>query len=158
MEFLTALKDSGFSQWLLGDPYAVQLLLCAHSVGMAVVVGVVLVLDLRVLGYASGMPASIFNQALNLAWWGFALNAASGIALFATNGPNLITLWTFQWKMALILAGGLSVWLLWRSARHSPQPGHVFGGREKLLAGLSGLFWLGAIASGRYIAYTIPPG
>lgn len=158
MEVLNALKASAFCQWLLGDPYAVQLLLCAHSVGMGVVVGVVLMLDVRVLGYPRAMPVSIFHQALNLAWWGFVLNAVSGIVLFATNGPNLITLWTFQLKMILIVAGGISVWALWRTAKAHPEKGHDFSSGQKRTAVLSTLFWLGAIASGRYIAYTIPPG
>jgi hypothetical protein len=158
MELLTWLANSPLSQWMLGDTYCVQLLLCAHSVGMAVVVGVVLVLDLRVLGFAKRMPVSIFHQALTLAWWGFALNAVSGIFLFITNGPKLTLLWTFQLKMLLIVAGGFSVWVLWRSAQHYPDKGHVFSRREKIVAALSGLFWLGAITSGRYIAYTLAPG
>ena len=158
MEVLAALKASAFCQWVLADPYAVQLLLCAHSVGMGVVVGIVLVLNVRVLGYARNMPIGIFHQALTIAWWGFILNALSGVVLFATNGPNLITLWTFQWKMIFILAGGLSVWLLWRTAKNHGEAGHQFSTNEKIIAGVSALFWLTAIAFGRYIAYTIAPG
>lgn len=155
MEFLTWMEMSPLSNWLLGDPYAVQLLLCAHSVGMAIVVGVVMILNVRVLGYAKGMPVSIFNQAITLAWWGFAINAVSGVVLFCTNGTKLALLWTFQLKLLLILAGGMSVWLLWRSARLHPEQGHDFNRREKAIALISLVFWLGALAAGRYIAYTI---
>jgi hypothetical protein len=157
MEFLSTLQHSAFSQWTLESTYCVQLLLCAHSVGMAIVVGVVLILSTRVLGFPRSMPVSIFHRALRLAWWGFALNAASGVWLFITNGPKLLALWTFQWKMLLIVAGGLSVWLMWRIARHHPEKGFDFARREKLMASLSALFWLGAITAGRYIAYTLPP-
>jgi hypothetical protein len=157
METLAALQDSPFVQWTLADPYCVQLLLSAHSVGMAIVVGVILVLSVRVLGFPRNMPVSIFHRALALAWWGFALNAASGLWLFATNGPQLLLLWTFQIKMALIAVGGISVWLMWRIARRHPDKGFSFAGREKGLAALSMLFWLGAITAGRYIAYTLPP-
>ena len=158
MELLHWLAFSPLSSWMLADTYCVQLLLCAHSVGMAIVVGVVIVLDIRVLGYARRMPVSVFHQALSLAWWGFAINALSGILLFITNGPALIALWTFQLKMALILAGGFSVWLLWRTAKEFPEKNHVFSSKEKVVAALSLLFWFGAITSGRYIAYTLPPG
>jgi hypothetical protein len=157
METLAALEQSAFIQWTLSDPYCVQLLLSAHSVGMAVVVGVILVLSIRVLGFPRNMPVSIFQRALTLAWWGFALNAASGVWLFLTNGQQLLVLWTFQIKMALIVAGGLSVSIMWRIARQHPQKGYAFGGWEKGLAALTMLFWLGAITAGRYIAYTLPP-
>jgi hypothetical protein len=157
MTMLSALEQSAFIQWTMSDLYCVQLLLSAHSVGMAIVVGVILVLSIRVLGFPRDMPVSIFRRALILAWWGFALNAASGLWLFATNGQQLLVLWTFQVKMALILAGGISVWLLWRVARRHPEKGYAFAGREKVAASLTMLFWLGAITAGRYIAYTLPP-
>lgn len=157
MHILAAIEQSVFIQWSLSDLYCVQLLLSAHSVGMAVVVGVIMVLAIRVLGFPRNMPVSIFHRALTLAWWGFALNAASGVWLFFTNGQQLLVLWTFQIKMALIAAGGLSVWVMWRIAKHHPAKGYSFSVREKGLAALSLLFWVGAITAGRYIAYTLPP-
>jgi hypothetical protein len=79
----------------------------------------------------------------------------------------LATNWTFQLKMLCILAGGISIWLLGRSlvqaqgaaVGRARTAGDIeFSSNARWLAVASMLFWLGAIATGRLIAYTVPEG
>lgn len=159
MEFLTWLENLPISQWILIDEFGHPALLSAHAIGMGLVVGIVLMLDLRVLGYAQGIRLDSFRQLIVLGWAGFALNAASGVLMFMAYATTLIANWTFDLKILLILAGGVSLWFLWReidAAGTDPNP--VFGRSAKTLAVISALFWLGAIVAGRFIAYTLPEG
>jgi hypothetical protein len=160
MKFLSWLEHLAFSQWILTDLWAHPMLLSMHTIGMAFVVGIVLMLDLRVLGFAPGLSLGLFERLLGLAWAGFGLNLVSGILLFMAYATTLILNWTFDLKLGLILAGGISVWSLWRTLRAGQQTDGVvvFGDRAKTLAVISALFWLGAIVAGRYIAFTLPEG
>lgn len=160
MEFLIALQASPLGQWVETSFYAHPMLLVFHALGMAAVVGVVLAFDLRVLGYARGIPLMAFERMLPLAWAGFGLNAISGLVIFSANAPKLVANWSFQTKMGLILLGGLSVWLLWRRIRRqaSANGDSLEATRaDKVIAALSILFWIGALWAGRMIAYTLLP-
>jgi hypothetical protein len=156
MQFLSWLEATGISQHIQYGIWAYPVILCAHSVGMAMVVGIVLMLNLRVLGFPEGIPIQAFSRLLSVAWLGFYLNAISGVLLFMPEATKLAVLWTFQLKLALIVAGGISVWLLWRTVEEYKDADHRFSRKAKIIAIISTLFWLGAITSGRYIAYTLP--
>ena len=158
MGFLIWLEGLATSAWIQQSVWAYPILLCLHAVGMAVVVGVVLMLSLRVTtGWPKGLSVASFSGLLNLAWAGFVVNAVSGLLIFMSNASNLAANWTFQLKLILIVAGGLSVWFLWRTnaAVRDDPGGGVITGTARLAAVVAAIFWIGAIVSGRFIAYTL---
>lgn len=160
MEYLDYLQNTSWAMWLAEGDYSYPMLLCAHAIGMGIVVGTMFMLSFRVLGFARALPIAAFETMLRLSWFGFALNAASGFLLFSLDGKRLIETWSFQLKIALIVAGGISVWLMWRALRNEPgalAPGADVAGGTKALAVCTTLFWAGAVISGRLIAYTLPP-
>jgi hypothetical protein len=62
MEFFTWLQDTTFAHWVASDPslLAYPTILTLHTVGMAIVVGTCVVMDLRLLGVgAEGVPLQI---------------------------------------------------------------------------------------------------
>ena len=89
-EWLTTLQESGVSQWIASSPslLAYPMFLTLHTVGMAVVVGTCVVLDLRVLGLASDLPLRIFRGSPRLVWSAFTVNAATGAALFMIDAES----------------------------------------------------------------------
>lgn len=175
MSLLQWLQDSGFGQFIASSSWANLILLCLHAIGMSVVVGILWMLDLRILGFPKSLPLAAFRPLMRLAWVGFAVNAASGILLFSGAATRFIINSDFQWKMLLMLLGGLSVWVLQRSiglasrepavqqgVQRLPGPqslqdpqGTGFSSRTKIVAAVSFLFWLGVILFGRQIAYTL---
>jgi hypothetical protein len=160
MNFLVWLESQGLSALLRGSEYGYPFVLTCHSIGMAVVVGIVLIYSARLLGYAPGLPLSIFDGLFKLAWAGFALNAVSGALLFISNPVHLIENLPFLLKMAMIVAGGLSVWRLARVQALSLVGDAVLPAstETKIIAWANIIFWLGAITSGRIIAYTLSEG
>jgi hypothetical protein len=158
MEFLKWLEHSGIGQWIKTDPFGFPLVLCAHSIGLAGVVGIVYMLSFRVLGYSKGIPIAVFERIFYIGWAAFILNAISGVLLFTGEATHLISNWTFWLKMFAIAAGGVSLWALWNALMGGPErttPQGVVTPRGKALAVLCLVFWTGAIVSGRYIAFTL---
>jgi hypothetical protein len=144
------------STWVRESNYGYYIMLNGHAIGMALVVGVVLMLDLRVLGFASELPLSLFDRLLTVGWVGFALNFASGFVLFAAQGPRYLANLPFLIKIVLIVLGGFAMWALGRMLRTS-EPKLALPSSGRTFAAFSILFWVGAIAAGRLIAYTLAP-
>ena len=156
MEFLAWMEASSLSTWVRESNYGYYILLNAHAIGMALVVGIVLMLDLRIVGYARSVPVKTFDRLLVVGWIGFAVNFTSGAILFAAQGQRYLQNTPFLIKIGLILLAGLMMWLLGRMMRQAGPDGTV-GSRGRKVAVLSMVFWVGAIVAGRIIAYTLGP-
>ena len=158
MEFLRSLEKSLIGAWVREFEWGYAIVLCAHAVGMAIVVGVLVMINLRVLGYGKGVGLGQLRKMSGIAWFGFAINAVSGLMLYAGNARRLTETLAFQVKLAFIVAGGISVWMLWRALGAAPEtlePGGAATQRARMVAIASLFVWLGAIVAGRTIGYTI---
>jgi hypothetical protein len=170
MEFLTWLEMTDFSTWLRESDWGYPVLLCFHAVGMGVVVGISWMYSARILGYAKSFPLEGFERLFSLAWFGFAVNAASGVLLFVGEPRRLAQTPAFWIKMILIAFAGLSLWALAKALHGEADHGVGLPGPDGTLAGegvvaanakvaavFSVVFWLAAITAGRLIGYTMPP-
>jgi uncharacterized membrane protein len=78
-----------------------------HFVGLCLLFGVVLLIDLRMLGWMKGIPFPALHRLLPWGVLGFGLNVATGILFFVGAPPSFyVTNPTFFWKLALILVAG----------------------------------------------------
>lgn len=157
MNFLRWLEKEPLGAWVRESEWGYPIVLCAHAVGMAIVVGALLIIYARLLGYGSLAVAKL-RGLTQVAWIGFAINAVSGVLLYAGNARRLTETPAFQIKIALLIVGGWMVWLLWRALEDEPDVMNGAGAASrklKWIAGLSALVWLGVIFAGRTIGYTI---
>ena len=158
MEFLRPLEKSPVGAWVRESEWGYAITLCAHAVGMAIVVGILAMICLRVLGYGKGVGLNQLRKLTAIAWGGFAINAISGVMLFFGNARRLAETPAFQIKLVFIIVGGVSVWMLWRELNTRPDalgPDGVATQRAKMIAIASLTVWLAAIVAGRTIGYTI---
>jgi hypothetical protein len=128
-----------------------------HTIGMAMLIGSLGLINLRVLGYKPELPLVRTRELLPLAWFGFTLNAISGSLLFSSDAVYFFESYTFRIKMVLIILGGLNAALLGKrifreAASGGPAPPPTAG--TKWIAASSLVFWIGAVCAGRLIAYT----
>ena len=141
-------------QWLWLYP-AVEIV---HLVGIAILVGSIAVLDLRLLGISRSL--SVRRLAAHVLPWtlaGFALIVPSGFAMFTAHASELISSPAFVLKLSLIGLGGLNAAVfhtgVYRSAGQwdidFPPPLAA-----RLAATVSLLLWISVIACGRLLAYT----
>ena len=143
-----ALEDSGFGRWADGDVYPFANL--AHLLGLVLLVGGIGLLDLRILGAFRALPLGALSRVLTpLAIAGFALQASSGIVLFAADAVALAGSATFGWKLAAIVLALVNAALF----RALPIHGQV-SAPARIMAAVSLAAWLAAAALGRMIAYT----
>lgn len=147
MSFLASLEGSAISVLIRESTWTYPIIISVHAIGMAIVVGVAIMLSLRALGFGARIPIVSLDPLVRLVWIGVALNVASGLLLFMADASKFVFQTTFQVKIALIICGSIVLLLLLGRLRA--------GGRQpdKLLAALSLLLWLGAITAGRLTAY-----
>ena len=101
------------------------------------------------LGRGAALPlAPLSAHLLPLAWAGFALSAATGIALFATGATAYAAHVLFQAKLAAIAGAGVNALVLQRAGGVRARPGAI---RAAAFASLG--LWIAAVGLGRWIAY-----
>jgi len=156
-EFLESIQYSEFGLWVAGGDtiFAFPMILVLHTVGLGIVVGVSAIVSFRVLGVARNLPLSDLRGAFRIIWWGFALNATTGVVLFIAAAADKAYQKIFYVKLALIVLALLTMSRIRHgvfgdtAALEDALPRHA-----KTLAVASLLLWMGAIVAGRLMAYT----
>src|SRR5262245_20422828 len=75
--------------------------------GMLRLVGVVVAIDLRMLGVAKALPLKPLSRLLPWAMLGFSINVVSGLGMYAGN-PDQFQTWAFFAKMACVVLAGIN--------------------------------------------------
>jgi hypothetical protein len=156
MAFLEWLQSTWVGVLVAESLWGYPLFETIHSIGMAMLIGSLGLINLRVLGFKPELPLLGTQQLLPLAWLGFTLNAVSGALLFTSDAVYFFSKYTFQIKMLLIVLGGINAALLGRrvfreAAAGAPAAPPTAG--TKWIAATSLVFWFGAVCAGRLIAY-----
>ena len=159
MDFLVYLEQSRFSIWVResGSLLAFPGILLLHTYGMAVLVGIVAAIDLRILGFAPALPLAPLSRFLPLLWVAFWVNAATGTILLIADATTKMTNPDFFIKMGLIFLAVVLQRMIQKRVFAPRQIG--FGAttpNAKWLAVASLACWLGAITAGRLLAYVGP--
>ena len=154
MEFLAALEDSAFGTWVRQSPslWAYPTILTLHTVGLSILVGANAAVDLSLLGGMRGAPLGPLEKLFPVMWFGFWINALSGTALFMADAPDKAIQVTFIIKMGLVILGMVTIQRL-RNSLSGAGAGGTVSRHMRMLAGMSLVFWAGAITAGRLLAY-----
>ncbi len=134
---------------LQSSAWAYPALEVLHLFGVALLLGNLVLLELRVFGLGPALPVpALARLSLTLACTGFGLAAASGLLMFATQAEELLVNRAFTLKMLLLLAAACNAaWFHGRGSLHKLDA----LARGQML--LSTLIWLGVLTCGRWIAY-----
>src|SRR6476660_2970731 len=151
--FFLWIETTAFSMWVRESlsMFAFPGILTAHTIGMGLVAGLSTLVDMRILGVVPKVPLFEMRRYFPVMWFGFWLNAVSGVALLIGYPTKALTNPLFYVKLAFI---AVAVTLL-RSIQHRVfADAHPVVFSERRLAAWSILCWAGTIASGRFLAYT----
>jgi hypothetical protein len=129
-----------------------------HLTGIALLVGSIAMLDLRLLGLSNSVPVRrLASHILPWAAASFLLIVPSGLSMFVAHAGDLIASPVFVLKICLILAAGVNAAVFhagvfrgasdWDVNRAPPAAARV-------AAALSLALWVSVIACGRLLAYT----
>jgi hypothetical protein len=153
-------EDSGIAEAIRENDTLFPFVESVHVIAISLVVGSILVLDLRLLGFASvGRPVSrLANAILPVTWGAFAIAATSGFLLFISNASKYLANGYFDAKLILICVAGLNMIVFhaigardmpqWESRGQPPLPARAAGA-------LSILLWIAVVTCGRWIGFTM---
>ena len=126
-----------------------------HFIGLSLLAGVVLLVDLRMLGFLKAIPFSTLHRLLPWGMLGFGINTVTGMLFFIGAPPDFyITNGIFLWKLAFILVAGVNALYFtvvdqaWTVEAGDAPP---IGARVAAASGI--LLWVGVIFCGQMLPF-----
>jgi hypothetical protein len=162
LSLVRALQFTSFFTALRGSAYTYPIVLSLHMVGLALFGGMILLTDMRILGWSlRKRPISeVINQFRVPKRWGLLLTATCGFLMFGSKAEEYY--YNVFFRAKLICFGLLIIHALifYRSVYADPAaldrsagaPAHA-----KLAAALSLVLWIAVACCGRGIGYIEPP-
>ena len=157
-EWLAALEATDLAVALRNSVWAYPLVNAGHILGVALLVGGIVPLDLRLLGL--WRPASLgamWRIGTRTAGAGLLLAIGCGVLLFVTRAGDYGSSTIFLAKMAVVAVGVINIIVLHRFApvhrrQHDEEPAPLSPG-VRIAAGVSMTAWLTALLLGRLVGY-----
>ena len=150
------LESTSVALWVGESLWGYPIMLGLHVVGLAIVVGLFVMRDLRLIGLFDGISYESLDGLRPLGWTGFIINAVSGCFLFASQATMFIESTPFLLKIAMIFLAAICAAVLQNKSVADAVEWDGAGaasGAIKSLAMVSTALWMGAIISGRLVAY-----
>ena len=139
--------------------FAFPLIESAHVIGLTLVFGTIVIVDLRLLGVASTRRSfhRLASDTLKWTWAAFGLTALTGALMFITNATVYFHNGYFRAKLVLLVLAVINVLAFeltvgrtiqqWDRAPSAPPV-------ARAAAAVSLVIWLGVIVTGRMIGFT----
>jgi hypothetical protein len=154
---LTALQDWAPIAALRNSRWTYASVNAAHIVGIALLFGAVVPLDLRLMGWRRAVPIGTMARVLlPVAIAGQALALVAGLALFSVRATKYAATGLFQLKMALLICAITNAFLLHRAVQweaHQAAVSVIPPRRLRVAGAVSIALWLSMIACGRMLAF-----
>ena len=157
--YAEAVQASALSQTLRASLWLYPLVNTTHVVGIALLFGAIVPLDLRLLGRWRTVALDDLARVLvPTAMAGLLLAIGSGVLLFATRPVDYVAEPLFIAKFALLGTAILNALALrrarqWRLMSVSHPADQLLPARWKFAGAVSIVLWLGVITIGRLIGY-----
>jgi uncharacterized membrane protein len=132
---------AGLSMFVTGTKWMWPVCETLHFIGLSLLMGVVLLVDLRMLGFMKSVSFPVLHRLLPWGILGFGINVMTGLLFFIGNPGQYTRSVPFQWKMALVLVAGANalyftmfdeVWVL-DSGDDAPMKARVAAGSAVIL-------------------------
>ena len=141
--------------FVLDHPWVWPICEVFHFVGLCLLFGVTLLVNLRLAGFISGFPLADLNRLLPWAVAGLGINIVTGMLFFLAVPEQYTQNSTFTWKMGLVLLGGLS---LLYPTMFDEEPDSAFdilhaAMTRRLIGVCSLVIWIAVIFFGRFLPY-----
>jgi len=147
-----------FARMMRESLWAYPIVETIHIVGIAILVGSIVMFDLRVLGLSKNLSVRALSRHL-LPWslGALVLIVPTGFLMFSAHAMDFIGNRTFQLKMALLMVAGINA-VIFRTGPYQTVAHWDVATRAPIAAQLSVAVsiavWIAIIGCGRFLAYT----
>ncbi len=162
-DLISYLENSSLADNIRENDALFPLIESVHVLAICLVVGSILAVDLRLLGFASvhRPVSSVTRGILPLTWCAFVVAVASGGLMFISNATKYLGNGFFLAKLILIGVAGLNM-LIFHAISAKDERRWENDKRPALAArfagGVSILIWIAVVACGRWIGFTMEAG
>jgi hypothetical protein len=148
-------KPDKFTDLMLISKYWWAFMMDLHFIGLALIIGTAGVLNLRILGFAKGVPITAFHRLVPWGLAGFGINVLTGVLAFI-GMPAYYTFDIAFWlKILAVLILGVNVAVFYLTGAFESVeglgPGEDAPLFAKCIAATSLVLWFAVITLGRYI-------
>ena len=147
-DLFMAIENSSLGITIRESAWGFAIALALHAIGMAASVGVILLINFRILGILKQIPVLAHTALFGTAWLGFVINFLSGVALYSSHASKYSYEWIFILKLSLLALGGLFMKFTMDAYRRNPVEFRV-----KAFSVICICCWVGAVITGRLMAY-----
>ncbi|QBZ89776.1 hypothetical protein EPZ47_13940 [Pseudomonas viciae] len=156
--WMDRLGDSSLALAMRSELWLYPLVEVVHIIGFSVLVGAVVMFDLRILGLSTGIAVTALAR--HLLPWAVAallLIVPAGLMMFSAHPHDFAGNKVFVLKLCLIAAAGINALLFHVGTYRSVEQwntGHKAPSLARIQALASMMLWTSVILCGRLLAYT----
>jgi hypothetical protein len=124
-----------------------------HFIGLSLLVGVVLLIDLRALGVLRAVPFAALERLLPWAALGFAVNIATGMLFFVARPEFYAENPAFYWKLLFVLLASANTLYFFFDEGWTASPGSDVRVATKVIAVSALVLWVGVMYWGSMLPF-----
>jgi len=155
-----ALRTSPPGVWVRHSVWGWPVLESLHFMGMSVLIGTIGLFDLRLLGFARGVPYAALHRLIPLGIGAYTLNLLTGLVFLAGMPDQYLWNPAFRFKVTFMAVAGLNVLFFYtrvfrRLQQLAPDTPPPLGAR--VAGAVSLTMWIGVMSAGRLLTFFRPP-
>ncbi len=150
------LRATALSHWMVDTPWVWPICETLHFIGLALLIGIIGPLDIRLLGFMKSVPISALKSLVPWAVAGFAINLVTGLLFFIGAPQQYIGNLSWWFKMLFLTIAGVNVLLFETTQRArlgAMRPGDDTPVAFKMIGGVSLASWLMVLYWGRMLPF-----
>lgn len=149
---LEAVESWAGASWLRESPTAYLFANAGHILGIGLLLGAIVPLDLRLLGFFRRFPLEVLRPFLRrAAATGLTLAALTGLWLFSVKPTEYWDNEAFRWKLVLLTLALANILIEHRATKQPDRAG--IPAATRVTAGVSLGLWLAVLVAGRWIGF-----
>jgi uncharacterized protein DUF6644 len=124
-----------------------------HFIGLSLLIGVLLLINMRMLGFMKQIPFEALDRLLPWAMLGFAVNTMTGMLFFAASAQSYVGNPAFYWKLVFVVLGGVNVLYFTFDRTWAQETGREAPPLAKLAAMCAMCLWVGVMYWGSMLPF-----